>query len=87
MMECIVLHRGKSHDYASDDNPFSNFEFAARLADVTVDEVFMVMIGIKIARIKELMKKAPNFESRMDSHKDLITYSGIWAAWQSREGS
>jgi hypothetical protein len=86
--EMEAIHERKNHDYASDSNPFSNFEFAARYAGVTVDQVFAVMQGIKQARILELTSagKAPNNESLNDSYQDASVYSALrysyrlWAA-------
>lgn len=48
------LHKRKNSDYAKTDNPYSNFEFAARIASGftdPVDKVFATMIGIKLARL------------------------------------
>ena len=41
------LHERKSHDYAQDSNPFSNFEEAAASAGVSVDTVFAVMMALQ----------------------------------------
>jgi hypothetical protein len=81
--EMEAIHERKNHDYASDTNPFSNFEFAARFAGVTVDQVFAVMEGIKQARILELTLagKAPNNESLDDSLKDGAVYPALRYAY------
>jgi hypothetical protein len=62
----------------------SNFTFAAQVADgfTGADAVFATMIGIKLARLKELRgkgKTAQN-ESAHDSLKDLAMYAALWAA-------
>lgn len=81
------LHQKKNHDYANDHNPFSNFEEAAAFAGCPVDMVFRVMIGIKIARLKELQAsgKQPNNESLDDSQFDLVMYGGLQRAYRIYE--
>lgn len=83
--ELIALHDKKSHDYANKDNPFSNFEFAAQYAGVTVGQVFDVLIGIKIARKMELNNKDPLNESRADTEQDMTNYHLIKMSWFGRE--
>jgi hypothetical protein len=78
------LHDKKNHDYAQDSNPYSNFEFAASVAEgfTGTDAVFAVMIGIKLARLKELTSKGktPNNESVSDTRMDLAMYAALWAS-------
>lgn len=79
------LHSRKNHDYAKDSNPYSNFEEAAEMAGCSVDTVFRVMIGIKLARLKELLgsgKDAQN-ESVQDSRMDLTMYCALWTSYRS----
>jgi len=79
-MESIV--ESKAHDYAKASNVFSNFEFAADVANVTVVQEFMVMIGTKVARLREIGGgKAPNNESFEDSLLDLANYAALCVAW------
>ena len=77
------LHAAKSHDYAQDGNPFSNFEEAAAAAGVSVDTVFAVMMAIKQARLKELQRsgKTPKHESIADTLVDLALYGVLRAAY------
>lgn len=82
--ELKELHDKKSHDYAQDANVYSNFELAADIAGVTVNQVFRVLIGVKLARLKELLSgptKPPNNESIMDTFKDLTVYSGLMTSY------
>jgi len=85
------LHDRKNSDYAEDDNPYSNFEYAAKITRMfsdPVDQVFASLIGIKLARLGQLKSgKTPNFESVVDNMRDLTTYCGIWTArtMESRE--
>ncbi len=87
LRDCIELHERKSHDYAKSGDRYSNFRFAARLSrgfTDPVDRVFATMIGIKVARLQELLNgKSPKNESLADSFKDLTTYSAIWGAWHN----
>jgi hypothetical protein len=77
------IHDKKSADYATSTDRYSNFKEAAATAGVTVDDVFAVLIGIKLARLKELIKagKTPNNESIQDTRLDLAVYSVLWLSY------
>ncbi len=76
-----AIHDAKSHDYAQDGNPYSNFELAAEVAGVSTDTVFATLIGVKLARLRELLAgKEPKHESIDDSLLDLSVYAALWAA-------
>ena len=80
--EMQEIVESKAHDYAKDTNVFSNFEFAADVANVTVTQEFMVMIGTKVARLREIGSgKAPNNESFEDSLLDLANYAALCVAY------
>jgi len=76
------IHARKNHDYAQEGNPYSNFDRAAIIAswfNDSTDKVFATMLGIKLARLAELLNgKTPKNESVFDSFLDLNTYSVIW---------
>lgn len=83
------VHESKSHDYAKEDNVFSNFEYAAKVAEIftnPVDKSFAVLIGVKLARLAELRsgKKAKN-ESLLDTIEDMTNYSAIWGSMVMKE--
>lgn len=87
MDELKELHAAKSHDYAEDANPYSNFEFAARFAKVPLYKVYLVILGIKYARYHELMGgKEPKNESILDTNKDATTYNGIMTSQTIEQG-
>ena len=71
----------KGKDYSPERDVFGNFKFAANTANITRDESILNLIGIKVARISNLMPKgggqAPNFESIEDSIMDLMGYSAL----------
>lgn len=79
-----AIHESKSHDYASSGNPFSNFELAANIAGITVEQGMRFLCGIKLARLLELEDtgKVPNNESIADSEFDLATYAALKAAYR-----
>jgi hypothetical protein len=87
LAEMAALHQRKNHDYASDANPFSNFEFAATHAGLPVLAVFDVMLGIKQARLNELLStgKTPANESVRDNLLDHAMYSALRVACYDRE--
>ena len=77
------VHDKKAHDYAKDANRYSNFESTAEVADISAERVFLVLIGIKIARIRELMSgKEPLNESLDDTILDLAVYASIWRTYR-----
>lgn len=71
----------KGKDYSPEQDVFGNFKFAANTANITRDESILNLIGIKVARISNLMPKGmgqvPNFESIEDSVIDLMGYSAL----------
>ena len=80
------IHEAKSHDYAQDQNPYSNFEYAATLASRfsnPLDRVFATLMGIKLARLAELTAagKTPKNEALQDTRRDLANYAMIWASY------
>lgn len=77
------LHNKKNFDYSRSDDPYSNFKEAAKAAGCDVDTVFRVLIGIKIARLNELLSsgKTPNNESIQDSRMDLTMYCALWTSY------
>lgn len=83
--EMNALHDRKNADYANDGNPYSNFEQAAQVAAgfSGVDAVFAALIGVKLARLRELTSagKTPNNESIDDTRTDLAMYAALWASY------
>lgn len=83
-----AIHLKKNADYASDNNPFSNFERSAELISWfknNKDKGFVALIATKFARLAELGDgRVPNNESVDDSFLDLLTYVGLWAAYRKR---
>ena len=83
LAQMAELHDKKNADYAHDGNPYSNFEQAAATAGCSVNTVFAVLIGIKLARLQVLLTtgKEANNESIQDSRLDLAVYSALWASY------
>lgn len=82
--EIIELHLAKGHDYAMWD-PFSNFKVAARFAYGTPGNVIKTLIGIKIARLLNLMNfgdNKSNYESIDDTLTDLANYILIYFSYR-----
>lgn len=83
--EMRALHARKNADYASDEDPLSNFTEAAAVAQgfSGVDAVFAALIGVKLARLRELTRagKTPNNESIADTRTDLAMYAALWATY------
>lgn len=85
--EIQTTHDKKNQDYATDENPYSNFELAAQIAGVEPIEVFKTLIGVKLARLVELEAKGktPNFESIEDTWKDLAVYAAMGYSYQLQD--
>ena len=80
------IHNRKNHDYSNDSNPFSNFDITSELVQhfkKPIDQTFIGIIGIKLARLAELLStdKIPNNESIDDTFIDLANYCVLWGAW------
>ena len=87
LAKMAALHDRKSEDYASAANRYSNFEFAGQVGAMftrPVDIAFAVLIGVKLARLSELVgtgKDAKN-ESVQDTWLDLAVYASLWASYE-----
>jgi len=84
-----AIHVKKNADYASESSPFSNFKRAAIISDWftdPVDKVFATLIGVKLARLAELLQfgRISNNESTDDSFLDVTTYMALWASYRKR---
>lgn len=88
----IIVRKG--HDYAADDNLFSNFEFTGYVLDIAVrrgirgrDLSCLCLMMTKIARLLELLGgKEPNNESIEDTALDLANYAILLAAMRLTGG-
>jgi len=78
----IELMKKKSADYASEENPFRNFEGSLAVG-VPVDRAILVRMMDKIARISNLLtaEAAVKDEKIEDTLQDLCNYSGILYAY------
>jgi len=84
------IHIKKNTDYASESNPFSNFERSGTIASWftnSVDRSFAILIGTKLARLAELLEpgRIANNESVEDSFLDMATYCILWASYKKRK--
>ena len=86
LADMAALVASKAADYADNENVYSNFEGAARIAGVSVDVVFNVMIGIKMERLRQLMSgKSPNHESLEDTLMDAANYLALWQGYRRQK--
>lgn len=81
-----ATHDRKSHDYASNVNPFGNYHFAGQVAILfshsPEDAGFVGRIAEKIYRLSVLegMGKNPKNESIEDTEVDIVTICALWMA-------
>lgn len=81
----VSTHIEKNQDYASDNNPFSNFdasEYGLRMFTNARDQAFVWPIFTKLARLSTLLNSGnkPNNESIEDSFIDIANYILLWKA-------
>lgn len=80
------LHDKKSHDYASDENPFGNYHFAGQIAGLFrknhQDAGFAGRLAEKIYRLANLENgdKSPRNESIEDTELDIAVITVLWMA-------
>ncbi len=86
LSEMAETHDKKSHDYASDQQPFNNYRFAGELAALFAhspsDLGFISRIAEKIYRLSnlEVAKKQPKNESIEDTERDIAVITCLWMA-------
>ena len=84
--EMAETHDRKSHDYASNKDPFANYHFAGKLALLfshsEQDAGFVGRIAEKLYRLANLEKsqKTPLNESIEDTEKDICVIVALWMA-------
>lgn len=84
--EMAELHDIKSHDYASNENPYGNYHFAGQMAMLfkhsPEDAGFVGRMAEKIYRIANLESsgKTPSNESISDTELDLVVIVCLWMA-------
>lgn len=84
--EMAETHDRKSHDYATNDNPFGNYHFAGKMSLLfshsEQDAGFIGRIGEKIYRLANLEsgEKTPQNESIEDTEKDICVITLLWMA-------
>lgn len=78
----------KANDYADDDDVYSNFHGAGYLANATMEQVFMTLIGVKVERLRQLVSgKIANHESIDDTLLDLANYAALLLGYRMQEAS
>jgi hypothetical protein len=78
-------HSSKSHDYATNDDPYGNYHFAGRMSklfDNPDDAGFMGRIAEKLYRLANLENggKTPKNESVEDTEIDISVITALWMA-------
>lgn len=83
LKEAGELHKLKSHDYASDEDPFANYKFAGQMSKLfndPDDAGFMGRIGEKLYRLANLENsgKVAKNETVEDTEIDLCVIMVLW---------
>lgn len=77
-------HDKKSHDYASNNNPYGNYLFAGQVATLfahsSQDAGFVGRLAEKLYRIASLEStgKEPKNETIEDTEKDILVITALW---------
>lgn len=76
----------KSKDYSNEEDAYINFKISSQIANIRIEQTFLVFLSTKIARLKELLvnKKKPNNESIQDTLMDIAVYSLLLAIYLDR---
>lgn len=86
LQEMAQTHDIKSHDYASNSNPYGNYEFAGEVALLFKhspdDAGFASRLAEKIYRLSNLegTGKSPQNESVADTERDIAVIATLWMA-------
>jgi hypothetical protein len=86
LQEMAELHDRKSHDYASNEDPFGNYHFAGQMAAMFAyspeDAGFVGRLAEKLYRIKNLETSGRNpiNESITDTERDIAVIVTLWMA-------
>lgn len=84
--EMADTHEKKSHDYATNDNPFGNYLFAGHVAVMyahsPLDAGFSTRLAEKMYRLSVLEGggKTPKNESIDDTERDIAVIATLWMA-------
>jgi|SRR3990167_1664835 len=74
---CVEILKAKNSDYATQSNPWANFEFS-QLAGIDVPHAILVRILDKLARISNLLDKEAAVDEKIeDTIEDTINYLAI----------
>ena len=82
--DCYTIMEKKNHDYSQEGNPFSNFELQGFVSGVIPERTFLMALGTKMARLRELVgreDKAKVDESLDDTIKDMINYAALLSGY------
>jgi len=84
--EMANTHDRKSHDYASNDNPYGNYHYAGQVSSLFAhsfkDAGFAGRIAEKVYRLANLegSQKNPSNESIQDTEIDICVITLLWMA-------
>lgn len=84
--EMEITHDKKSHDYASNNKPYGNYEFAGQVACMfshsPQDAGFAGRLAEKIYRLANLESggKTPMNENIEDTERDIAVIATLWMA-------
>ena len=85
--ESEKILKSKAHDYAQEDDCFSNFKKIAAFLDVSVEKVIMIFILIKVTRLDQIASKGKSAvpENTHETCMDASNYINLLDIYQRYE--
>ncbi len=86
LQEMAITHDKKSHDYASNQNPYGNYHFAGQVSSMFAhspeDAGFAGRLAEKLYRLANLEReqKTPKNEGVDDTERDICVIAALWIA-------
>lgn len=81
--EAFAIIQKKNDDYSQENNPFANFEFTASASGIKTEQVFLMQIANKLARMRECLNKPILVldETLTDTLQDMLNYCVLMAGY------
>ena len=81
--QAFDIIKKKNDDYSQESNPFSNFEFTALASGIKTEQVFLMQIANKLARLRECLDKPVSVldETLTDTLQDTMNYCVLLAGY------
>ncbi len=85
--DAFAIIQKKNDDYSQENNPFANFEFTAEASGIKTEQVFLMQIANKLARMRECLDKPLSVldETLIDTLQDMMNYCVLLAGYLKKK--